>query len=237
MTSYSITVQWGPVECIDHNGDITGYSVHYAEVRNGNVQIMSVPGGDATGTTISTNVMPLTNYSIQVAAVNIAGTGIYSDPVTVTTHESEINLLESAFVYQLSTLFSTGAYISLNGNIIPNHGYVVFSDIGSTDNTALKCHTNRPPPVNGNPNSGGDWFAPDQTRVYRNRVEGFRKNRSPMVMRLLRETATDPPDEGIYHCVIKDATLTRQDVWVGLYNSGGGIINLFLYTSFFGYFY
>ena len=35
-------------------------------------------------------------------------------------------------------------YLSLGDNIIPNHGYVMISDIGSTVNTALLCHTNRP---------------------------------------------------------------------------------------------
>ena len=29
VTSSSITVQWGAVNCIHHNGDITGYSVRY----------------------------------------------------------------------------------------------------------------------------------------------------------------------------------------------------------------
>ena len=32
--------------------------------------------------------------------------------------------------------------LCLNGDIIPNHGYVVISDIGSTDNITLICHTN-----------------------------------------------------------------------------------------------
>ena len=49
-------------------------------------------------------------------------------------------------------------YVSLNGEIIPNHGRVMISDIGSTDSTALTCHTNKP---SGGGNSGGDWFAPE----------------------------------------------------------------------------
>ena len=113
-------------------------------------------------------------------------------------------------------------YLSLNGDIIPNHGYVMISDIGSTDNTALLYHTNRPATLGGN--SGGDWFAPDQNRVYGTEVPGFKRNRGPMVVRLLRNTATDPPAEGIYDCVIEDDTLTSHTVYVGLYNSGGGII-------------
>ena len=101
----------------------------------------------------------------------------------------------------------------------------MISDIGSTgDNTALLCHTNREATFEndvGIPNSGGNWFALDQTIVNSNDVPGFRRNRGPMVVRLFRETATDPA-EGIYHCVIEDDTFTEQTLYVGLYNSGGG---------------
>ena len=40
----------------------------------------------------------------------------------------------------------TDVYLSLDGTVIPNHGYVEISDIGSTDDFALLCHTNFPPP-------------------------------------------------------------------------------------------
>ena len=128
----------------------------------------------------------------------------------------------------------TGVYLRLNDDIIPNHGYVMISDIGSTDDTALICHTNRPATLANNADSGGDWFAPDETRVTGIAVPGFRRNRGPMMVRLLRSTATDPPSEGIYHCLVEDDTLTEQTVYVGLYNSGGGIYtykhNLYINT-------
>ena len=76
-TSSSITVQWGAVNCIDHNGDITGYSVRYGVQGSGSTQTVSVSGGGATMTTIS-GLMASTTYSIEVAAVNSAGTGDYS---------------------------------------------------------------------------------------------------------------------------------------------------------------
>ena len=44
-----------------------------------------------------------------------------------------------------------------------------------------------------------------------------------MMVRLLRNTGTDTPSEGIYQCLVEDDTLTEQTVYVGLYNSGGGI--------------
>ena len=116
-------------------------------------------------------------------------------------------------------------YLSLNGEVIPTHGYVVISDIGSTDDTALICHTNRPATFrnnNGIPNSGGGWFRPDQSVVQFHSL-GLWRNRGPMIVRLHRNTAHDPPAEGIYHCVIENDTLTEQTVYVALYNSGRGI--------------
>ena len=49
---------------------------------SGNTQTMSVSGDSVTETTIS-SLLPSTNHSLQVAAVNGAGTGIYSTPVSV----------------------------------------------------------------------------------------------------------------------------------------------------------
>ena len=47
-----------------------------------------------------------------------------------------------------------GVYLSLNGRVIPEQGYVVMSTIGTVgDDTALLCFTNRSPP-----NSGGNWY-------------------------------------------------------------------------------
>ena len=112
-------------------------------------------------------------------------------------------------------------FLGLNGDIIPNNGYVDIGDIGSNDNTALLCITNRPPPT-GSPNSGGDWFVPDGTRVGgpgTTDVPGFNRNRGPMVVRLRRTTATAA--KGIYHCVVMDNTETEQTVYVGIYNGEG----------------
>ena len=130
-----------------------------------------------------------------------------------------------ALVYKiLLPDISADVYLSLNDDIIPNHGYVVMSDIGSTDNTALICHTNRPATLRnyaGDHTSGGEWFAPDQTVVFSTDVPGLRKNRGPGMLRLFRVTGT--PTEGIYNCIIEDATYTEQTIFVGIYNSGQGI--------------
>ena len=111
----------------------------------------------------------------------------------------------------------------MNGDIIPNHGYLVIDDIGSTNDTALLCNTDRPPYGAGD--SGGNWFSPDGTAVGRsgkNDVPGFVRNRAPNVVRLLRNTSTDPAAEGIYWCSIWDADGKHELVYFGLYNTGNG---------------
>ena len=82
VTSLSITVQWGPVNCSYHNGNITGYSVRYG-----------VQGSDSTRQTVNTTetkllivgLQPSTIYTVQVAAVNNVGGGVYSDQLSIAT--------------------------------------------------------------------------------------------------------------------------------------------------------
>ena len=75
VNSSSITVQWGPVDCINRNGDITGYSVQYGS------ETVSVSGDSSGGMYVISGLMPSTNYSIQVAAGTSAGTGPYSTAI------------------------------------------------------------------------------------------------------------------------------------------------------------
>ena len=125
----------------------------------------------------------------------------------------------------------TDVYLSLDGSIIPNHGFVMISDIGTIgDDTALLCHTNRPANItnsNGKIHSGGDWFAPDETIIVY--VRGLRRNRDPMVTRLIRKPGSVLPIEGIYHCLIEDDTYTLHTVTVGLYNNEGGNVHAYTY--------
>ena len=122
----------------------------------------------------------------------------------------------SEFLLYSSLTPSTDVFLSLNGAVIPNNGLLYISDIGSPDNTALLCITNRP----GTPISG-NWFAPDKTRVDGTDVPGFERTRGPMVVRLRRTTGTAA--EGIYRCLVDDAESTLHSLYVGLYTSGRGI--------------
>ena len=129
---------------------------------------------------------------------------------------------------------SSDVYLSLNGTIIPNHGFVVINNIGSNGTTGMPliCNTNRPP--NGN---GGDWISPTNVTVgYLNgpsniNVPGFERDRDPMVVRLWRNPDTTNPLEGIYHCSVNDISQMLQRVYVGLYNDGGGKILIYSSTS------
>ena len=82
VTSSSITVQWGPVDCTHRNGDITGYSVQYGEVGSaeGERTVHEMVSGDFSGGmyTIS-GLSAATPYTVEVAAETSAGTGPYSD--------------------------------------------------------------------------------------------------------------------------------------------------------------
>ena len=82
VTASSITVHWGEVPCLDHNGEITGYIVQ--AVRNGMAEGTANVSGGARQATLS-GLSPSTSYTVQVAAVNGAGTGPYSD-VSVRTN-------------------------------------------------------------------------------------------------------------------------------------------------------
>ena len=85
----TITVQWGEVNCIDRNGEITGYMVQYREV--GTTESRRDTASDTVATI--TGLKPSTRYTIEVAAVNDEGTGPYSSGIeaeTVGEYESVI---------------------------------------------------------------------------------------------------------------------------------------------------
>ena len=89
VTSSSITVQWGAVDCIHRNRDITGYSVQYGVWENESTRTRSV--SDATEITIA-GLVSSTLYEIQVAAVNSAGVGVYSVVFEGTTEGTVSNI-------------------------------------------------------------------------------------------------------------------------------------------------
>ena len=92
VTSSNIAIQWGAVDCIYRNGNITGYSVQYGVQGSGIKLTVNVSGGGSTQTIIS-GLTPSTNYSIEVAAVNSVGTGAYSNVIFQLTRGRSIHKL------------------------------------------------------------------------------------------------------------------------------------------------
>ena len=98
VTSSNITVQWRPMDCIHRNGDIRGYSVQYGS------ETVSVSGDSSGGMYVISGLRPTTTYSMKVAAINSAGTGPYSSPLTQLT-ASMITM------YTMITFITTIIYI------------------------------------------------------------------------------------------------------------------------------
>ena len=112
-------------------------------------------------------------------------------------------------------LLHADVYLSLNNTVIANNSNVKISGIGSKNNSALLCHTDHL----GTTDSGGNWFSPDGTRVDDTAVPGFKRNRDPNVVRLLRKYEDEStPVEGVYTCQIKS-------------NGINEILNVRLYTE------
>ena len=99
-TLTNITVQWGPVECSHHNGEITGYSVKlYREVGDSGRVVGRILGTKRMEVTLH-EIIPAV-YSIGVAAVNNIGTGPYSTAVTAKVDGKYYNVSQ----FQCSQLF------------------------------------------------------------------------------------------------------------------------------------
>ena len=79
----SITVMWQMVQCIDLNGDITGYTTCYVISDTNSLEMCVPSGGDRTHVVI--DVVPNSTYTIRVAAVNNIGTGPFSTEIVIET--------------------------------------------------------------------------------------------------------------------------------------------------------
>ena len=76
----SLMVSWQPPLEINHNGMITGYTIQYTRTDMNNMRSVNVNSG--TTRTIS-GLVAFVDYSVTVAAVNVIGTGSFSNPVIV----------------------------------------------------------------------------------------------------------------------------------------------------------
>ena len=74
VESRVISVVWGTVPCPHQGGPIIGYRLRYS---NGTSIVNTT--GEGSRQHMLTGLTPFTSYSVQVAAVNDGGTGLYSD--------------------------------------------------------------------------------------------------------------------------------------------------------------
>ena len=81
----SLNVSWQPPPPIDHNGPITGYVIQYTRVGSSNAMTMNFT--NETARDIILRLAAFVRYSVMVAAVNSAGTGMFSDDMTVRSGE------------------------------------------------------------------------------------------------------------------------------------------------------
>ena len=93
VTSSSITVQWGAVPCIHRNGLIIGYIIRVmTSGENDRIEIV----GDVREATI-TGLIPSTEYTVSVAAMNSQDTGPYSAGIVTSTSGKLVSLTVEEF--------------------------------------------------------------------------------------------------------------------------------------------
>ena len=74
-----VYLRWREVPCVQQNGPITGYVMRYYATHGDDRDVQNksvVTTGD-----IIDGLTPNTEYAFQVAAVNVNGTGPFSEPI------------------------------------------------------------------------------------------------------------------------------------------------------------
>ena len=74
----SLNITWEPPPEIERNGPITDYVIHYSRVGS-NFTMDDIVTSRRTYRI--TELLPFVNYSVEIAAVNVNGTGPFSDPI------------------------------------------------------------------------------------------------------------------------------------------------------------
>ena len=98
-----VFVSWEHVDCIDHNSEISRYTVRYGPV--GGTAVNASVSGTNHRTYTAVGLTPSTNYSIEVAVVNSdGGVGPFSSPIFVRTPDltSKYLLLDSEWMILLN---------------------------------------------------------------------------------------------------------------------------------------
>ena len=76
----SLMVTWQPLPLIDQNGPIISYDISFINNADGDMRNVTVVGTEITITI--TDLIPFIGYSVQVAASNTNGTGVFSTVIS-----------------------------------------------------------------------------------------------------------------------------------------------------------
>ena len=77
-----VSLSWKEVLCFQQNGPITDYIVRYYTTCGADRNLQQNKSVVTTGDIID-GLTPNTEYGFQVAAVNVNGTGPFSEPITL----------------------------------------------------------------------------------------------------------------------------------------------------------
>ena len=142
-TTSTITVRWGAVDCIDRNGNITGYSVRYGVqgTAEGDRTVKMATGDSSEGMYTISGLSAATVYTVEVAAVNSAGTGVYSDPITAATVGEDSNtcscIILSLWVITCNSCTHTWSNIYCIGSVAALAGQVLVRPLFGLGSHAL----------------------------------------------------------------------------------------------------
>ena len=84
VSTTSIHIWWSDIECTQRNGDITSYSIQYYSNDNGDSGEIFISSSDQRSHILS-GLTPFVTYNINIAGININGTGPYSTQSMVFT--------------------------------------------------------------------------------------------------------------------------------------------------------
>ena len=113
--STGILVTWNTIDCIERNGDITGYSVKFQEESGAGENFTASQSFTASGLT------PNTSYTFRVAGVNANGTGPYTELIIINTEPIPITTtVESVTTITTRNTNTNGGSPTGGSNIVNN---------------------------------------------------------------------------------------------------------------------
>ena len=110
----------------------------------------------------------------------------------------------------------------LKGEIIANNSYVAADQIGSNEDDAFNCLTDKKSCCRSSDGTrAGEWYFPNGTKVDiqgprkdMQNISYFYRNRGPSVVRLI--SVENPSERGQFFCEVPDSQDENQRVYVNI---------------------